>query len=72
MTARGRVVILDMVAHDRDEYRRSMGHRHLGFSRDDLGRFAAGSGLQVVRYDVLAPDPEGTGPALFVAVLRAG
>lgn len=72
LTRRGRVVILDMVAHDRDEYRRTMGHRHLGFGREDLVRFASGSGLVVARYDVLAPDPEGTGPALFVAVLRAG
>jgi ArsR family transcriptional regulator len=68
----GRVVVVDMIAHDRDEYRRSMGHVHLGFDRDDVEAFAAAGRLRVQRHVVLPPAPEGTGPALFVAVLGRG
>ena len=28
----GRWVVLDMLEHDREEYRDTMGHQHLGFS----------------------------------------
>lgn len=69
LSPRGRVVVVDMVAHDRDDYRRRMGHKHLGFAEDTLVAYAAGAGLRVRRWQVLPPDPEGTGPALFVAVL---
>lgn len=65
----GRLVVLDMVAHDREEYRRTMGHVHLGFSEEDLGSACMGSGLALDRWLVLPPHPEATGPALFLAVL---
>ena len=65
----GRVVVLYMVAHDRDEYRRTMGHAHLGFDEDELARVARGVGLSVWSRRVLAPAPEASGPPLFVAVL---
>ncbi len=65
----GRVVVLDMVAHEREAYRRSMGHVHLGFSRDELGDHAAEAGLRIVSWRLLPPDAEGTGPSLFLAVL---
>lgn len=65
----GRFVIVDMVAHDRDDYRRRMGHLHLGFSEDDVATMATAAGLTVQRWTVLPPDPDATGPALFVAVL---
>ena len=35
-TVSRRLIVLDMLAHDRDLYRRTMGHRHLGFDRDTL------------------------------------
>jgi SAM-dependent methyltransferase len=34
----GRLVLIDMLAHDRDEYRRTMGHVHLGFDRGAVER----------------------------------
>jgi SAM-dependent methyltransferase len=67
----GAVICLDMVAHDREEYRRTMGHVHLGFSADDLDRMAESAGLRVRRRLILPPDPAAAGPALFLAVLRA-
>jgi ArsR family transcriptional regulator len=68
----GRWVILDMVEHDREEYRDTMGHQHLGFSASAIHELAAGAGLVVRSLRVLPPDPAAHGPALCVAVLGAG
>ncbi|MCB9663866.1 MAG: metalloregulator ArsR/SmtB family transcription factor [Alphaproteobacteria bacterium] len=69
LTPEGRVVVVDMVAHDRDDYRRTMGHRHLGFDEDELASLAEDAGLRVRRRVVVPPAPEASGPAVFVAVL---
>lgn len=65
----GRLVVVDMVAHDRTAYRRTMGHRHLGFEPSALVHMAQAAGLQVRHHRVLSPDPDASGPALFVATL---
>ncbi len=67
----GRFVVLDMLAHDREEFRRTMGHRHRGFSADQLGAWGAAAGLDLDHFQPLPPDPAAQGPGLFVAVLRA-
>jgi len=64
----GRLVVLDMVEHDRREYRRTMGHRHLGFDRSELAALAAGAGLAEQSWHRLPPDPAVQGPSLFLAV----
>jgi ArsR family transcriptional regulator len=65
----GRWVILDMVEHDREEYRDTMGHQHLGFSEPTTRTLAESAGLAVSAWRVLPPDSAAHGPALFVAVL---
>jgi ArsR family transcriptional regulator len=65
----GRWLILDMVEHDREEYRSTMGHQHLGFSEADVRAHAEQAGLRVLSWRVLPPDSAAQGPALFVAVL---
>lgn len=65
----GRAVLLDMVAHDRADFRKTMGHVHQGFSPADLTAYADRAGLKVTRFEPLAPDPQALGPGLFVAVL---
>lgn len=65
----GRAVVLDMVAHDRTDFQRTMGHAHRGFSREALGTLAAHAGLQLQSHVPLPPEPEARGPALFVATL---
>lgn len=65
----GRAVVVDMGAHDREEYRRSMGHQHLGFSAASLRAHAEASGLMLTSYRPLPPATEALGPPLFVAVL---
>ncbi|MFT7520572.1 MAG: ubiquinone/menaquinone biosynthesis C-methylase UbiE [Kiritimatiellia bacterium] len=66
----GRLVVLDMVEHERSEYRQSMGHHHLGFS--ELAVFGAfeSAGLRPVSYRRLAAQPEARGPGLFVAIAK--
>ena len=69
LKARGRLIVIDMVAHDRDEYRRTMGHVSLGFSRDQLSELATRAGLKLSAYHTLPPDLSASGPALFTASL---
>lgn len=63
----GVALVVDMVPHDSEEYRRSMGHKHLGFSADEIGSMFDQSGLMKPRLVDLPGDPEGKGPGLFVA-----
>lgn len=65
----GRFVLLDMVAHDRDELRATMGHVHPGFDEDTVRGLAVGAGLRLRSFRVLPPDPEAQGPGLFVATM---
>jgi ArsR family transcriptional regulator len=63
----GRLVIVDMAPHDREEYRQQMGHVWLGFSDDQLHRLFDQAGFSSIRIVALAPDTDARGPALFVA-----
>ncbi|HEX6643803.1 MAG TPA: metalloregulator ArsR/SmtB family transcription factor [Gemmatimonadales bacterium] len=63
----GRILVVDMVPHERDEYRAQMGHVWLGFGAEPLGQLLAGAGFDGVRYVPLPPDPAARGPNLFAA-----
>jgi ArsR family transcriptional regulator len=63
----GRLLISDMLPHDREIYRQQMGHVWLGFSEETLGRLLAQAGFDRVRVAHLPVDPDAKGPALFVA-----
>jgi ubiquinone/menaquinone biosynthesis C-methylase UbiE/DNA-binding transcriptional ArsR family regulator len=65
----GRLLVVDMMPHDREEYRQKMGHLWQGFSADQLGQWSRDAGLDAMRYIHLPPDPEAKGPALFAASL---
>jgi len=67
----GRLVVLDLVAHDRADFQRSMGHRHSGFSEQTVAAWCADAGLVLSRYRVLPVSPAALGPGLFVAVVTA-
>jgi ArsR family transcriptional regulator len=61
----GRVLIVDMLPHDREDYRRDMGHVWLGFAEGQLRDWLEAVGLQPQVFRPLAPDPEARGPELF-------
>ncbi|MBI3049391.1 MAG: metalloregulator ArsR/SmtB family transcription factor [Acidobacteria bacterium] len=64
----GRVLIVDMLPHDREEYHQQMGHVWLGFSEKQISRFLTGAGFGNVRVRALPVDPDAKGPALFAAI----
>ncbi len=63
----GILTIVDMVAHDREDYRRSMGHKHLGFSKEQMLTMLASAGFTQTLYYDLPAEPQARGPGLFVA-----
>ncbi|MBW1880664.1 MAG: metalloregulator ArsR/SmtB family transcription factor [Deltaproteobacteria bacterium] len=67
----GRAVVLDMVAHDREAYRQTMGHQHLGFSEATVAAQSSAAGLALTSWRLLPPSPDAQGPPLFIAVLTA-
>jgi ArsR family transcriptional regulator len=64
----GRVLVVDMLPHERTEYQQQMGHVWLGFSDKQVARFLTGAGFEHVRVRALPADPDAKGPALFAAV----
>ena len=63
----GPILVIDMVGHDRMAYRDTMGHLHLGFPEDSIKDIASQAGLSLRRYVQMPPDPEASGPPLFIA-----
>ena len=64
----GRVLVVDMLPHERQEYQQQMGHVWLGFSEKQMTKFLASAGFSKVRVRMLPADPDAKGPALFAAV----
>jgi ArsR family transcriptional regulator len=63
----GRLLIADMLPHDHDEYRQTMGHVWLGFSEHQVDRWCSSAGFGPLRWHALAVEPGVKGPGLFVA-----
>ncbi len=66
----GRLLIVDMLPHDRESYRQQMGHVWLGFSDEHVRRILDESGFADARIVPLSPDPRSKGPGLFVATAK--
>jgi ArsR family transcriptional regulator len=66
----GRVLVIDLLEHDRREYQDQMGHVWLGFGRAQIDAWLADAGFEAVRVQPLPPAPAAQGPALFVAGAR--
>jgi ubiquinone/menaquinone biosynthesis C-methylase UbiE/DNA-binding transcriptional ArsR family regulator len=64
----GRVLVVDMLPHEHEEYQQQMGHVWLGFSDKQMTRFLNGAGFSDVRVRNLPANPDAGGPALFSAV----
>lgn len=66
----GRVLVVDMVAHGREEYAEQMGHRWQGFREPQIREWLEGAGFEDVSYRHLPMDEDAKGPVLFVAAAR--
>jgi len=68
LRAGGRILIVEMRAHDRGaEYAEEMGHVWPGFAQPRMEEWLAASGFSSVHARPLPPDPEASGPLLFIA-----
>ena len=63
----GRLLVLDMMPHDRQDLRQTMGHLWQGFDAATLGGWMQAAGLEGFRYNGLPADPDAKGPILFAA-----
>ncbi|MDX2052336.1 MAG: metalloregulator ArsR/SmtB family transcription factor [Polyangiaceae bacterium] len=64
----GRLIVLDMQAHEREDYRQQMGHIWLGFSAEQLRSWFTEVGFARFTYTPFSPNPNAKGPSLFVGV----
>jgi SAM-dependent methyltransferase len=63
----GRLVVVDLLPHERAEYREHLGHVWLGFSETQIKEWMQGAGFSRVKVVALPTDPGAKAPALFVA-----
>jgi ubiquinone/menaquinone biosynthesis C-methylase UbiE len=68
----GRLLIVDMLPHDREEYRHQMGHVWLGFGDEQLRRLLGSAGFERIRIVPMPVTPDAKGPALFAATAVCG
>jgi ArsR family transcriptional regulator len=61
----GRLLVVDMLPHGREDYRRQMGHVWLGFPEDQMRRWLAQAGFDEVALTELPAAAGVMGPALF-------
>jgi len=66
----GRLLVLDMMPHDRQDLRQTMGHLWQGFDRATVSGWMDAAGLESFRYNPLPPDPNAKGPILFAATAK--
>ncbi len=63
----GRVVVVDLLRHDREEFRRQMGQKRLGFTPGELAHLLTAAGFDAVLCAPLPPESDAKGPALLLA-----
>jgi ArsR family transcriptional regulator len=64
----GKAIVVDLLPHDREEFRRQTGQQHLGFAPDDVQQMMSTAGLAHPHVTPLPPEPNAKGPAIFLAV----
>jgi ArsR family transcriptional regulator len=66
----GALLVVDMLPHDRTEFRETMGHVWQGFGAEQVKGWGDEAGFRRCRISPLPPLPHVKGPNLFSAVLR--
>jgi ArsR family transcriptional regulator len=67
----GRAVIVDLLPHDREDFRRQLGQQRNGFESAELALMLKSAGLDAAQVSALPPEPGARGPALFIATATA-
>jgi ArsR family transcriptional regulator len=68
----GRLLVVDMDPHDREEYRSQMGHVWLGFDRETMRQMFEHAGFTGVAIHALPPAAAAKGPTLFAVTAGRG
>ena len=63
----GKVVLVDLLPHDREDFRRQMEQRHGGFEVEGMKQIMETAGFVNVMCESLPPEANVKGPALFLA-----
>lgn len=61
----GRLLLIDLLPHERVELQQELGHVWLGFSEQQVSRLLEQAGYAGFRFRAIPPEPEARGPALF-------
>jgi ubiquinone/menaquinone biosynthesis C-methylase UbiE/DNA-binding transcriptional ArsR family regulator len=68
----GRLVVVDLLPHDRDDFRRQMDQQSMGIERERMQEMLVAAGFVEPRVRSLPPEPQAKGPALFWAAGKRG
>ena len=63
----GKAVIVDVMRHDRDDFRREMGQHSMGFDHDEVCTLLEEAGFTSPQCTPIPPHPDAKGPALLLA-----
>jgi ArsR family transcriptional regulator len=66
----GKLLIVDLMSHDRVDYVVQLGHVWQGFDGEQVKDWLTEAGFDFPRYRPLPADPEAKGPTLFVATAK--
>ena len=66
----GKLLVVDMLPHERQEFRQQMGHVWLGFDEPQIRLWLDNAGFHLIRFHELRADPNALGPSLFAATAR--
>lgn len=72
LKAGGRLLVVDMQPHDRDDLRLRTGQVWQGVTQEQVEGWLRDSGFKSVRYTALQPDAQAKGPPLFVCTGKTG
>lgn len=68
----GRLVVVDLLPHDRDDFRQGMGQVAMGFEAGRMGEWMRVAGFATAVTRPLPPEPQVRGPALFSIAASRG
>ncbi len=63
----GKLVVVDLLEHDREDFQRHMGQQWRGFALDQIKETLASAGFDSPAASPIPPAPSARGPALFLA-----